>query len=1030
LQYTFQNKTIVISRREDIPPAAPATDTTRHPPALPMLKGWVMDTNGGPLAGASVTAKGSNKSTLTNSRGEFSIPMTSPDMLLEVSYVGYLPKQVSARQIQQQVFVQLAIAVNALDEEVVQAYGKTSQRLAIGNIVKVSGADIQKQPVMNPLLALNGTVPGLVVTPTSGYVSSPVRVEIRGRNTLNPALVADPLYVIDGVPLTILDLTDVSPVPASYKYGSPGFSQAGLVSHTGGQSPLFSLNPADIESISVLKDADATAIYGSRGANGVILITTKKGKPGKTRFDLNVGQSYSSATRHWNMLNTSQYLQMRREALKNDGLTPNAANLPEFQLWDTTRYTDWQKQLWGVAKRTETNLSLSGGDFLTSFRIGASYTNAKDITTLNGSNQRATLSLSLTHHSQDQKLTVSMMALYGYTYVNAIPTPGLTTLPPNLPPVFDTKGNLNYADWNAAGMGDLFPFYSILQPTDASTNLINSNLRINYNMAKGLNLSISGGYNNGQSKTSWLTPIASQNPIRNPTGIASFGNSGNNNWNVDPQLSYVTYIDHGKLDINVGGSYQSTNSRGVTMTGFGYTNDALLKSIANAPFQQNAENGAQKRYADIHGRINYNWENKYIVQFSGNRDGSSNFGPGRQFGNFWSAGGAWVASEEEWMKHVLPAWWSFLKISSNYGVTGTDIGGAYQYLSQWTTPVYPTGGLLPAYNDITPMVPLHAVNQDYQWQETRKINADLSMGFLKDRIMFTLSWYRDRCNNQLTSLPTPVFSGFNTVTGNSPANVQNTGWEGLFNARVIDTRSFTWSLSFNFAVNRNKLLAYPDFEYSPYFTQYKIGNSINTIYQFHYLGIDPRTGQRAYADLNHDGIVSIGSGAPGTGIDDRYVAIDVTPKYTGGIGSQLTYKRCMLSLMFAFKKQLGEAPYTGIPGSMGNIPVDVFNDHWQKPGDQTRYTRFTTIVSGNDNYFRYSDAYYTDASFVRLANLNFSWSLPDDICRKAHMQGASVSISTMNIFTITGYKGLDPEVSSFGAIPLPKTIACGISLNF
>jgi len=138
----------------------------------------------------------------------------------------------------------------------------------------------------------------------------------------------------------------------------------------------------------------------------------------------------------------------------------------------------------------------------------------------------------------------------------------------------------------------------------------------------------------------------------------------------------------------------------------------------------------------------------------------------------------------------------------------------------------------------------------------------------------------------------------------------------------------------------------------------------------------------------------------------------------------------MLSFLFAFKKQLGEVPYTGSPGRMGNIPVDVFNDHWQKPGDQTRYTRFTTIVSGNDNYFRYSDAYYTDASFVRLANLNFSWSLPDDICRKAHMQGASVSISTMNIFTITGYKGLDPEVSSFGAIPLPKTIACGISLNF
>ena len=1032
-RYTFQNKTIVIFRKDEPVPsdaATPAADTTTHPPAVPTISGWVMDTNGSPLAGASVTVKESNKSTLTNSRGQFSLPMTAPDMQLVVSYVGYVPKQVSAKEMVQQVFIQLAVAVNSLDEEVVQAYGKTSQRLAIGNIVKVSGADIQKQPVMNPLLALNGSVPGLVITPTSGYVSSPVRVEIRGRNTLNPALIADPLYVIDGVPLTILDLADVSGTPSSYKYGSPGFSQAGLYSNTGGQSPLFNINPADIESLSVLKDADATAIYGSRGANGVILITTKKGKPGRTRFDVNVGQSYSSATRHWQMLNTSQYLQMRKEALKNDGLPANAANLPEFQVWDTTRYTDWQKEMWGIAKRTETNLSLSGGDFLTSFRLSASYNNAKDITTLNGSNQRATVALTLTHHSQDQKLTVSMATLYGYTYVNAIANPDLTTLPPNIPPIFDAKRNLNYGDWNAAGLGLYFPFSSILQPTDASTHLLNSNLQINYNLVKGLNLGINGGFNMGQSKTRFLQPIASQNPLLYPSGLASFGNTNNSNWNVDPQVSYVTYINHGKLDMSIGGTFQSTNTHATMLNGFGYTNDALLKSITNAPFHTAQENAAQKKYADIHGRINYNWENRYIFQFSGNRDGSSNFGPGRQFGNFWSIGGAWLASEEEWMKHVLPAWWSFLKIAANYGVTGTDVGGAYQYLSQWSTPVYLTGGLLPSYNDIVPMVPLHAVNQDYQWQENRKINADLSMGFLKDRIMFTLTWYRDRCNNQLTNLPTPVFSGFGSVTGNSPANVQNIGWEGSFNAKLIDARPFTWSLAFNFAVNRNKLLAYPDFEYSPYYTQYKIGNSINTTYRLQYLGINPQNGQRTYTDVNHDGFIGITNNVPGTRDDDRIVPVDLTPKYTGGIGSQLTYKRCMLTFLFTFKKQLGQVPYTKTAGVMGNIPVDVFNDHWQKPGDQTRYPRFTTIQSGSDTNFGFSDAFYTDASFVRLTTVNFSWSLPEQIFKKAHMQGANVSVSMQNIFTITGYKGLDPEVSQFGAMPLPKTIACGISLNF
>jgi TonB-linked SusC/RagA family outer membrane protein len=1031
-RYSFQNKTIVISRKDEIILAPPVieNDTTIPPPALPMVSGWVMDINGTPLAGASVTVKTTNKSTLTDSRGQFTVPMTSPDMQLVISFVGYVPKQIAAKQIMTQVFVQLAVAVNALDEEVVQAYGKTSQRLAIGNIVKVSGADIQKQPVMNPLLALNGMVPGLVVTPTSGYVSSPVRLEIRGRNTINPALVADPLYVIDGVPLTILDLTDVSLTTGSYLNGSPGFSQAGLLSNTGGQSPLFSMNPADIESVSVLKDADATAIYGSRGANGVILITTKKGRPGKTQFDLNVRQSYSSATRHWQMLNTSQYLQMRKEALKNDGLAPDAANLPEFQLWDTTRYTDWQKKLWGVAKLTETNLALSGGDFLTSFRIGASYTHSKDITTLNGSNQRATVSMSLTHHSQDQKLGISMMTLYGYTYVNAIAAPGLPTLAPNLPPIFDAKGNLNYADWNAAGMGNYYPFYSILQPSDASTQFLNSNLRITYNVMKGLNLVVAAGYNNGRSKTSWLQPIASLNPINNPTGLASFGNTTNNNWNVDPEVDYATYINHGKLEVTVGATYQSTGTHAVSLLGIGYTNDALLKSIVNAPYQQDQENAALKKYADIHGRINYNWENRYIFQVSANRDGSSNFGPGRQFGNFWSIGGAWIASEEEWMKHALPAWWSYLKVSTNYGITGTDIGGAYQYLSQWSTPNYLTGGLLPAYNNVTPMVPLHAVNQDYQWQENRKINADLTMGFLKDKVTLTLTWYRDRCNNQLTYIPTPVFTGFASVTGNSPANVQNSGWEASLNAKIIDAQPFTWSVSFNGAINRNKLLAYPDFEYSPYYNKYRIGNSINTTYMLHYLGINPQNGQRAYADANHDGVVGIGNVAPGTGADDRYIPIDLTPKYTGGFGSQLTYKRCMLTFLFTFKKQLGQVPYTQTAGAMGNIPVDVFNDHWQKPGDLSRNTRFTMTQAGSDINFSSSDAYYTDASFIRLSSLNFSWSLPEQVFKKAGMEGASVSLSMQNIFTITGYKGLDPEVAAFGQMPLPKTIACGISLNF
>lgn len=1022
-KFSFQNKTIIISRRE-IAPAR--TDTIPRASAPPALGGLVMDMNGAPLAGASVTIKATGKSSITDGRGVFSMPMPAAKSKIIFSYVGYKTREVILAEGQQQLMIQLAVAVNVLDEEVVQAYGRTSQRLSVANIAKISGEEIQKQPVMNPLQALNGRLPGVSITPVNGYISAPVKVEVRGRNTINPALVADPLYVIDGVPLTILDI-NVSFNPSSYKNGSTGFFQAGLQSHTQGQSPLFSINPADIESISVLKDAAATAIYGSRGANGVILITTKRTKPGKTRLNINVQQAISTAPRHWDMLNTSEYLQMRREALKNDGLAPTIANMPELA-WDTTRYTDWQKELWGVAKSTDVTVGLSGGDRNTSFNLGAGYNESQDITTINGKNQRVSISTTISHRSPDQKLTVDLKAVYGYTYVKAINNPNAIELAPNAPPIFNEKGDLNYADWNDAGLGSEFPFSSLLTPSINSANFINAGLRISYNLFKGFNLSVNAGYNNTQSHTNTFNPMAAQNPAGFRSGIASFGNSSANNWNIDPQVNYTCYVGSGKLELLAGGSYQSTAARGTTLVGLGYTNDVLLQSISNAAFFTSGQQASQKKYASIRGRVNYNWLNKYILELTGNRDGSSHFGPGRQFGNFWSAGAAWIASEEAWAKRLLPSWWSLFKLNASYGVTGGDGGGAYQYLSQWRVPTI--HGAAPNYNGIVPMTPYNAMNQDYQWQENRKINADLSLGFLDDKIILTVSWYRNRCNNQLTNIPTPAYTGFTSVVGNSPANVENSGWEGSISARLIETKAFSWTLGFNIGINRNKLLSYPDFEFSPYYTSQKIGASLNTIYLFHYLGINPQTGARSFEDYNHDGVISQVPGTPpATGMDDRYVPMDITPKYIGGFSHQFSYKRFMLSLFCTFKKQMGALPYSGIAGERGNIPQDVFDSHWQQPGDQTIYPRFTTFSVLSNTRFGQSDGAYVDASFLRLSSLEFAYSLPEKVCKKLRMQGLSLSLNMSNALIITGYPGIDPDVT-FGSMPQPRVIAGRISFNF
>ena len=416
LTYSILNgKTIVVKAKEaPLPVVSPPVEAdTAHPrlSATVDLIGVVENERAQPLADATVAVKGKEKGTVTNEKGFFKLSGVPVGSELVISFVGYATGHKKVDAVSQLLVVILNIAVNEMDKAVVQAYGNTSQRMTTGNITQVSGEEIEKQPVMNPLLALEGRVAGLDITPTSGYASGPVKAEIRGRSTINPGFTSDPLYIIDGVPLTVLEVGGSS----SYQGGSSGFLQSGTFSNgpAGGQSPFFSLNTSDIESITVLKDADATAIYGSRGANGVIIITTKRGKAGKTKFDLNLTQGTLEINQHWNMLNTTQYLAMRREALKNGGITPTIDNAPDLLLWDTTRDVNWQQQMWGgMGKVTDLQASLSGGDDRTVFRIGAAYNRQTDILTSSGASQRASLSFNLNHHSLDRKFSVSLSTNY------------------------------------------------------------------------------------------------------------------------------------------------------------------------------------------------------------------------------------------------------------------------------------------------------------------------------------------------------------------------------------------------------------------------------------------------------------------------------------------------------------------------------------------------------------------------------------------------------------------------------------------
>ncbi len=978
------------------------------------LKGRIANNKGEPLAGANITIKRTGKGTISDANGNFILNDVNGDDIIVISYVGYQAQSIKIgdRNIISLVLVE---ANNELDQVVMQAYGQTTRRFNTGNIAKVTSEEIGKQPVINPLQALQGRVPGLVITQSNGYSSAPFKVELRGRNTINSLFTSEPLYIIDGVPLTVLEVANSQ----NYTSGSPGFIQNGLKGPANGQSPLFSLNPNDIESIEVLKDADATAIYGSRAANGVILITTKKGKIGKSKFNINVTQGIKKITRYWDMLNTQQFVEMRKEAFKNDNLNMTAGNAAEILVWDTTRYTNWQKEIWGgLGANTNIQVGVAGGDARTTFRIGGGYTRTSNILSFSGKDERSSVSFNLNHKTGNQKLGISLTSIYSFAQTDMINMPAnAAVLPPNAPAIYDSVGNLNYNGWNP--LQTIFPFSVLRQPYNSKTNFLNSNLTLTYSIFKGLTLRSSFGYNTVQVTQQYLQTIASQNPSDLPTGTAQFGNNNNRNWVIEPQVEYSKIVGSGKINILIGGTAQKGITGGLLVRGQGYTNDALIKTISNAPIKDASENFGEYRYSALFSRINYSWRERYILNLTGRRDGSSNFGPGSQFNNFGSIGVAWIFTDEKWIASNLK-FLSFGKLRSSYGTTGGE-GPAYGYLTRWASQ---TG----TYSSVTPLQPTQHANPNYRWQVNRKLETALELGLFQDRITLISVYYQNRCNNQIVSFPLGTFTGFSTVVANSPANVLNEGWEFTSGIKILNKNTISWSVGFNIGINKNKLLSYPNIELSPYNNILKVGKPLNITQLLHYTGVDPTTGQYTFEDKNKDSKINTNINSP----DNDFYIYDLSPKYSGGINSTFNYKTFQLSFNFSFVKSIGRNALADLfPGiRRRNMPTLVLS-RWKKAGDETNIARFTTSIGVSDqNFASLSDGIYSDASFLRLQNAFLSYGLPRNLIEKIRVSACNIFVQAQNLFVITSYKGLDPETQNFGDMPPAKIVTVGINFNF
>ena len=1009
-----------------------STAPQRTPLSIIDLSGHVINESGEALAGVTITAKKSNRVTSTNEKGEFTLKGINDDDILIITSVGYYKEEVQVNE-QNNLLITLKIAVGSLDETIIIAYGKTTRRLSTGNISKVTSEEISKQPVTNPLAALEGRVPGLLITQSSGLPGSPFKVQIQGQRSIaaygqKPIVTNDPLFVIDGVPFAAGN-TLLSQVTSALGY--PGGSPSG--NNTGGISPLNLINPSDIESIEILKDADATSIYGSRGANGVILITTKKGKPGKTRINLSTYSGISKVTRTQDLLNTGEYLQMRKEAILNEGVTPNTSVFtpgyaPDLLIWDTTRFTDWKKYfIGGTAGNTDVQLSIAGGNANTQFLIGGGYNRQTTVFPGDFSDNKSSVHFNLNHISLNKKLTVNLNTCYTNDNNNLL-SQDLTAfinIAPNFPSLTDASGKLKWSDNGVdfRTIGFANPLSFMFQKYKAESRNLNSNFLFSYRMLKNLILRTSIGYNTTEIDENLMIPLASQNPANSSSATSEFGHRLLKSWIIEPQAEYFREIAKGRLNILIGTSWQNIENNSNDISASGYTSDNLLGSISAAGSLSGNNDFSQYRYNAVFARINYNWQDKYIINLSGRRDGSSRFGPGRQFANFAAIGTSWIFSNEKFFHESLP-FVSFGKLKVSYGTTGNDQIGNYIFLNSWSN-----NGLMP-YQGSPVLGPIRLFNPDFGWESNKKLSGGVELGFINDRIIFSSTYYRNRTGNQLIVYNLPTQTGFPYLQAyNLPATVQNTGWEFVLSTKNISSKSFNWNTSVNLTINRNKLVSFPGLDKSPYSTTYVVGQSLSVINRLKYLGVDPSTGIYSFKDVNNDGTLDS---------KDYVVSGNLDPRFYGGFNNSISYKNFAVDFLFEFRKQLGtnyladQAAH--VPGFFYFNQSSIVLNRWQKPGDIKSVQRLTSdygnAFTAVSDLLPQSNGIYSDASFIRLKNLSVSYSLSGRWITKLHFETCRLFILAQNLFTITNYKGADPETQTLSNLPPLRTITGGFQLNF
>uniref|UniRef100_UPI004026A260 SusC/RagA family TonB-linked outer membrane protein n=1 Tax=Prevotella sp. TaxID=59823 RepID=UPI004026A260 len=957
------------------------------------IKGEVTDAqNGEALIGATVMVEGEKGGTVTDFDGNFSLQVSSSAKKIKVSYIGYIDKVLS---ISDNMKVKLESDSKALADVVVIGYGTARKSDLTGSVATVKSKDFNKGLVSSPEQLINGKVSGVQIMSNSGSASAGSTIRVRGGASLNAS--NDPLIVLDGVPL----------------------EQGGI---SGNSSNFLSMiNPSDIESMTVLKDASSTAIYGSRASNGVIIITTKKGQQGAVKVNFNTTNSLQTRAQMVDMLSRDEFVNVI-----NQFGTDNQKSLLG------TANTDWNDEVYRTAFGTDNNLSVSGSiDKWLPFRVSVGYYNQSGLVRKDNV-ERWTGNVVLTpSFFQDHlKLTINAKGtLNNNSFNNGGAVWAAATFNPTIP-VY--SGNDKYGGYNEALDADGYPVNAGVRNPRGLVDLYDSkskvsrfigsmdvDYKVHFLPELKLHATVGADYAKGDG-TIYVPAYAAQSYNKDESLGGSdykYGPQKNENRLLTLYANYAKYFEDIKsnVDLTAGYDYQYWKST----TPLYYT-----KSAAGTNLSTVKASDYRHVMLSYYGRINYSFDGKYLLTATVRRDASSRFSKDTRWGTFPSVALGWTLTEEPWLKNQKVL--SNLKLRASYGVTGQQEGiGNYNYLPVYTYSVtgaeaFINGQYINTYRP-------EAYVSDLKWETTTSWNFGLDFGFLDGRIGGAIDFYTRKTKDLLASVPTAAGTNFSKTILTNVGNVDSKGIEVSLNATPIQTKDWEWNLSYNFTWQNMKVKNLSLTKGGSQ-TNVKVGPSIDA-YQFQVLSegyepymfyvyhqlYDSKTGkpiEGAYADLNNDGEINE---------SDLYRYHSPAPKYIMGLSTSLRYKQ--LTLGMSFRANIDNYVYNGMGMSTGAFETVSYNN------SQLNNLNTSFLKTGFKTRQYLSDYYVENASFLKLDNLSLSYTV-GKINKWASL---TVSAMVQNVFTITGYSGTDPEVpngmdNSF--YPRPRTYSVSLGLQF